>query len=185
MSRFRSLSTLSLAVVVTAGLVAIGGLTPDAAAKPAGTTDVGGYQATLRHGGGVETIEVLGWTHQIDNSATFASGGGAGAGKRTYKPLLIRKRVDKASPILMKACADGKHFPEVVLTATRSTKGQPQTYLTITLENVLISSFQTSGEGSDTGDTQEVENVSMVFGKIKFNYMDHGVTFEDDVVGGS
>src|SRR5687768_12743261 len=115
MSRFRSLSTLSVAVVVAAGLVAIGGLTQDATAKPDKSEAGVSYQVTLNHGGGVETITALGWTHEITNTVAFSPSGGLATGKRQHKPLLILKRIDKSSPLLLKACANGHVLPGLTL----------------------------------------------------------------------
>jgi type VI secretion system Hcp family effector len=38
---------------------------------------------------------------------------GLATGRRMHKPFTITKEVDSASPLLMKACASGQHFPEV------------------------------------------------------------------------
>ncbi|HTZ73545.1 MAG TPA: type VI secretion system tube protein Hcp [Candidatus Aquilonibacter sp.] len=38
---------------------------------------------------------------------------GISSGRRMHQPLVITKEIDKASPMLAKACASGQHLPEV------------------------------------------------------------------------
>jgi type VI secretion system secreted protein Hcp len=80
-----------------------------------------------------------------------ASGGGGGAGK-TIETFTITKRLDKSSPRLLLACANGTHIKSAVITfARKAGKGQ-QDYLKIKLDQVLISSIQqgSSSKGAPT-----------------------------------
>jgi type VI secretion system secreted protein Hcp len=186
MSRFRSLTVLSATLLIAAGLVVAGGPTPYAAAAASDSSAPGiSYQVTLRHGGGaVDLMTALAWNHEVTMVAAPPGGGGGGAGKRQHKPLVITKELDKASPILLKACATGQHFPELTLDAFRTRGGKKEVYLTVTLENVMITSFRTSGEGTTkpiTSTGEETEQISFVFEKIVWNYRDQGVIFEDDL----
>ena len=58
----------------------------------------------------------------------MAHGGGGGAGKATFHDLIFMHTIDKASPVLMKACATGEHIKEATLTLRKAGKGQ-QEYL--------------------------------------------------------
>lgn len=40
---------------------------------------------------------------------------GSGTGKITFNPFSITRKVDKASPLLFKACVSGQHFKKVIL----------------------------------------------------------------------
>jgi type VI secretion system secreted protein Hcp len=92
---------------------------------------------------------------------------GGGAGKVSMQDLSLVRRLDKASPQLMLACATGKHFPEAVLVCRKS--GDPAVeYYKITLSDVLVSSVQTGGSA---GDTVPTESVSLNFTKIKWEYV--------------
>jgi type VI secretion system secreted protein Hcp len=114
-------------------------------------------------------IEVLSWSWGMSNSGSAHTGGGAGAGKVSYSDLSIMKRIDKSSPLLMKACATGEHIPSVVLTAKRvGPKGAD--YIRYTLEDVLCTSLQDSG----SGDTLPSESLSLNYTKIKFEYRAEG-----------
>jgi hypothetical protein len=56
--------------------------------------------------------------------------------------------LDKASPALFLACANGKHLSSAVLTVRKAGKGQ-QEYLVLKLTDVMVSSYQTSGSANE------------------------------------
>jgi len=72
---------------------------------------------------------------------------------------------DKASPVLAKKCAQGVHFPTVVITSRKSGEGQKD-FLKITMKEVFITSVQPAG--SSGGDINE--SVSMSYGNVEFAY---------------
>ena len=76
--------------------------------------------------------------------------------------LHVVKTTDKSSPQLMLACATGKHYPKAVL-YIRKAGGES---LTITLTDVLISSYQSGGHG----DATPLESLTLNFTKIEFQY---------------
>ena len=51
-----------------------------------------------------------------------------GAGKATFQDLSIVHHIDKASPLLLKACATGTHLKDATITHRKAGKGQ-QEYL--------------------------------------------------------
>jgi type VI secretion system secreted protein Hcp len=109
-------------------------------------------------------IEVLSWTWGVSN-ASLTSGTGSGKGKASPGDLHFTHLYDKASPVLAKKCAQGVHFPNVVITARKSGEGQKD-FLKITMKEVFITSVQPSG--SSGGDI--MESVSMSYGAIEFGY---------------
>ena len=80
--------------------------------------------------------------------------------------ISFTKSMDKASPQLMKACANGQHIKEAKLTC-RKAGGTQETYLVIKMENVLISSISPAGSSADDLPT---ETLSLNFTKIEFTY---------------
>jgi type VI secretion system secreted protein Hcp len=92
--------------------------------------------------------------------------GGGGAGKVSMQDFSFTKYVDKASPKLFEALATGKHLKEVKLTLRGSSQVE---YLTITLTDVLVSSYSTGGSSSEDRPT---ESVSLNFAKIKMSYVE-------------
>jgi len=83
--------------------------------------------------------------------------------------ISITKISDKSSSDLMQASASGQHIKSAKL-FVRKQGGDQQEYLTYELENVLVSSFSTSGHGSSSG--RPMESLSLNFTKITFEWMD-------------
>jgi len=75
--------------------------------------------------------------------------------------------VNKASPKLFLACATGEHIKKAVLTCRKAGKEQ-QEFLTISLSDLLVSSYQTGGSGSSN--IVPTDQVSINFTKIEFDY---------------
>jgi type VI secretion system secreted protein Hcp len=132
-----------------------------------------------------DEIEVLSWSWGLSQSGTLAHGGGGGAAKPTFHDLSFTHHVDKASPLLMKACATGQHIKEATIIVRRAGKGQ-QEYLVITMTDVLVTSVSTSvsAEGDATA-----EGVTLAFAKVDLEYkpqkvdgsLDVGVHFAYDI----
>ncbi|WKJ90876.1 type VI secretion system tube protein Hcp [Methylomonas montana] len=112
--------------------------------------------------------DVLAWSWGMSQSGTMHIGGGGGAGKVNVNDLSFTKWLDKGSTDLMKACCEGKHIPKAVL-VVRKAGGTPVEYLTITMEEVLISSVSTGGSG---GEDRLTESVSLNFAKVKVKYIE-------------
>lgn len=92
---------------------------------------------------------------------------GMASGKRQHKPLTITKELDKASPLLQQASANGKVFPKVEIHMQASDSGGSRaTYLKYELKNVIITSYQTGG--SAAGDTVPMETFSLNYEEIRF-----------------
>ena len=129
-------------------------------------------------------IEVLSFSWGVTNAGSMASGGGAGAGKATFQDLSIVHRIDKASPVLMQACATGAHLKEATITHRKAGKGQ-QEYLIVKMNDVLITSVT---HGGATGEPAS-ESVTLVFAKVDLEYkpqkadgsLDAGIHFKYDL----
>lgn len=104
-------------------------------------------------------IDLLGFSFGARGQGS--SGGGGGAGKATIQSFTITKRLDKASPLLFKAAATGKHFAKVEVAFAHKRKGKQQDYLEYKLANVLVSSIQ---DGTSHKGTPE-EQVTFSFQK--------------------
>ena len=93
-------------------------------------------------------------------------GPGGGSGKANFQDLSFTHFIDKCSPNLMIACANGKHFGEALLTVRKAGE-KPLEYLKLTLTDLIISSVTTGGSG---GEDRLTENVSLNFAKWKLEY---------------
>jgi type VI secretion system secreted protein Hcp len=113
-----------------------------------------------------DEIDVLSWSWGLSNSGSAHQGGGAGAGKCNVQDLSFTKYIDKASPDLLLATCNGKHFDKAVLTVRKAGEN-PLEYLLVTLEEVLVTSLSTGGSG---GEDRLTENVSLNFAKVKVQY---------------
>jgi type VI secretion system secreted protein Hcp len=64
--------------------------------------DIKGESLDAKH---KDEIEVLSFSWGVTTTGATATGGGGGAGKATFQDLSIVHKIDKASPLLMRACA--------------------------------------------------------------------------------
>ena len=75
--------------------------------------------------------------------------------------------VSGASVKLMAACSSGDPVGKAVLTARRPAKGKQEIYLTWTMEDVLVSSYQHNGS---SGDGLPQDTFTLAFNKITMEY---------------
>lgn len=113
-------------------------------------------------------IDVLAWSWGMSNSGNAHTGGGQGAGKVNVQDLNLTKWLDKSSPNLALACAKGTHIDEATL-VVRKAGGDPIPYLTITMQEIIVTSVSTGGSG---GEDRLTENVSLNFAKVKIKYIE-------------
>ena len=146
--------------------------------------DIKGESEDIKHKG---EVDVLSWSWGLTQSGSMAHGGGGGEGKASFHDFNFTHHVDKASAVLMKACATGEHIKEATITVRKAGKGQ-QEYLIIKMNDVLITGVVPSGSG-DGGGT--AENVAMQFAKVDLEYkpqkpdgsLDAGIHFKYDIKG--
>jgi len=132
-----------------------------------------------------DEIEVLSYSWGVSNAGSMSSGSGGGEGKAAFHDITFTHVMDKASPVLMQACATGTHLKEATITHRKSGKGQ-QEYLIIKMNDVLVTSV---AHGSSGGDGAPSENVTQSFAKIDFQYkpqkadgsLDAGIHFKYDI----
>jgi type VI secretion system secreted protein Hcp len=136
---------------------------------------VEGESADSKHKGEIE-LESYSWG--VHNASSALQGGGAGAGKSVPMDFTFTKKNDKSSPRLAQAVAMGDHFKTAIVTV-RKAGGQQQEYLVFTLNDVFISSFQTSGSGNGA---LPMESFSLNFSKMVQEYKEQK---PDGTLGGS
>src|SRR5438045_2814263 len=90
-------------------------------------------------------IEIDSFSWGVSNHGSLASGGGAGAGKATFQDLHFTSHVHKSSPLLAKFCASGQHIKKAVLSVRKAGGGNSIDYYKVTLEDVLVSSYNSAG----------------------------------------
>jgi type VI secretion system secreted protein Hcp len=117
-----------------------------------------------------DQIEVLSYSSGVSqrSSASASSGGGASSERADFQDFSIVKTLDKASPKLAVACADGTHIPEVVLELCRA-GGNKLKYMEYKMSDCIVSSVRPGGS-SQGGETLPLEEVSFNYGKIEWIY---------------
>jgi type VI secretion system secreted protein Hcp len=129
-----------------------------------------------------DEIEVLSWSWGVTNSVAVA-GSGTGSGRANFHDLSFTHKIDKASPVLMQACATGTHLKEATITHRKAGKGQ-QEFLVIKMNDVIITAL-----GDADSDDESMETVSLAFAKVDVEYrpqkadgsLDAGVHFKYDL----
>jgi type VI secretion system secreted protein Hcp len=111
-------------------------------------------------------IDVESWSWGEVNHGTHGQGGGGGAGKVSMQDFNFTMKSNKATPLLMLYCAQGKHIPKGQLTC-RKAGGDQQEYLIIKFDEVHVSSYQTGGSA---GDVVPIDQISLNFAKIVMEY---------------
>jgi type VI secretion system secreted protein Hcp len=127
---------------------------------------IDGESTSDQHAG---EIEILSFSWGVSNSGSMSSGSGGGAGKASFQDISFVRRLDKASPKLMLACATGQHIPSAILVCRKSGgDGRSEAYYKITLNDILVSSVSTSG---NSGGDLPTESFSLNFAKIEWEYV--------------
>ena len=133
-----------------------------------------------------DEIEVLSWSWGVSNAGEMRGGSGGGEGKASFHDLSFTHNIDKASPVLLQACATGVHLKEATITHRKAGKGQ-QEFLIVKMSDVII----TGVAHGDTSDGGHAENVTLTFAKVDFEYkpqkpdgsLDAGIHFKYDIKG--
>ena len=91
-------------------------------------------------------IEVLSYSCGVSQpaSGSASSGGGASAERADFQDFSIVKALDKASPKLALACADGTHIGEIILELCRA-GGDKVKYMEYKLGDAIVSSVRPGG----------------------------------------
>jgi len=143
--------------------------------------DIKGESLDSKH---KDEIEVLSFSWGVTNTGSLSHGGGGGEGKATFHDLSFVHRIDKASPLLMKACATGTHLKEATITQRKAGKGQ-QDYFIVKMNDVIITSVMEAGSSGQPGS----ESVTFAFAKVDLEYkprkpngtLDAGIHFKYDL----
>jgi type VI secretion system secreted protein Hcp len=132
-----------------------------------------------------DEIEVLSWSWGVTQSGSMAHGGGGGEGKASFHDFDFSHHIDKASPVLLKACATGEHIKEATITVRKAGKGQ-QEFLVIKMSDVIVTgvSLSVAADGPATS-----ESVALQFAQVDLEYkpqkadgsLDAGVHFKYDI----
>jgi type VI secretion system secreted protein Hcp len=106
-------------------------------------------------------IELLGFTHSLN------LGGGDPPGPCLHD-LSVNKLMDRSSPLLARACSDGRHFEEVVI-VTRRGDCERRPILEVRLRDVVLTSYVTSAT-SEGGPDAPYDSFSLKAQSVQWRY---------------
>ncbi|WP_337030512.1 type VI secretion system tube protein Hcp [Pantoea agglomerans] len=92
--------------------------------------------------------DIISFSWGAEQPGNMSVGGGGGSGKVCFKDLTVVSNIDKSAPAILKHCASGKHISKIELSACKAGGVQIE-YARITLEEVLVTSVNYTGAGSD------------------------------------
>jgi type VI secretion system secreted protein Hcp len=131
-----------------------------------------------------DEIEVLSYSWEVSNPGSMGFGTGGGEGRAKFHDLSFIHRIDKASPVLMQACAIGTHYKDGTITHRKAGKSQHE-YLVVKMNDIVI-----TGVKHQRNDDGHSETVSLAFAKVNVEYkaqkpdgsLDAGVVFKYDIL---
>jgi type VI secretion system secreted protein Hcp len=112
-----------------------------------------------RHRG---AIEVLGYSWGANQSGM---GTARAAGKPSFADLVVSCSMSRASPELWIACVSGRRLASAALSCAQSGAG-PQEFFRLELEDVIITSYQSTGTGED----RPLDQVSLAYQTIRSTF---------------
>src|SRR5215468_6668329 len=111
-------------------------------------------------------IDVQSWSWGVVNERAPGSGGGGGAGRASFQDFHFLARISKASPQLFLSCATGSHHKSATLSGRRSGDKSAGDFLKYKLTDVLVTSVEHSGSGSDL----PVEQFSLAYSRFEITF---------------
>jgi type VI secretion system secreted protein Hcp len=144
--------------------------------------DIKGESLDAKH---KDEVEVLSWSWGVAQSGSISPGPGQAQGKAKFNDFNFTHHMDKASPVLLKACATGAHIKEATITVRKAGKEQHE-FLIIKMNDVLITGVGMNNSGAAAA---TVEDVAMQFAKVDLEYkaqkadgtLDAGIHFKYDI----
>jgi type VI secretion system secreted protein Hcp len=123
-------------------------------------------------------IQISSYTFGATQQGSFSQGTGGGSGKVQMQDFQFTVPTNKSSPKLFAACATGQHIKTAILTVRKAGKEQ-QEYLKYTFSNVLVSSYNTLGNGDNI---LPADQITLNFAKLDIEYKQQS---EDGTLSGT
>lgn len=139
-------------------------------------------ESTQESLGRKDSIECVGYDQSV--STAREAGTGMMTGRRQYAPLKILKRIDKASPLIMKALTNNEKIDGVFkfFRPNPTGDGTTEQFYTVSIKNGNVASVKELVNNTldpDTVNNPPLEEVTFVFQDINWTFMNGGVTHED------
>jgi type VI secretion system secreted protein Hcp len=127
--------------------------------------EVDGVDGESKFEGANHGIDILSFSWSLAQPNAGATGATRRRGNVIINEFFVIKEMDKSSPKLAEAVAQGKVYPKVTITSYLSDNSH---YYQYELKNVIVSSYQVSGSAG--GESLPVESISLNFEEIKYTY---------------
>ncbi len=129
-----------------------------------------------------DSIECLYYEQGVQSARE--AGTGTALGRRQYSPLVIRKRIDKSSPLLVKALVENQKIEGTFKFFRPSPTGDGTTeqFYTVVIKEGHVSSarqFVHDTISSATNLLPPMEEVTFVFKTISWTFTNGGISHED------
>lgn len=169
-----ALAVLAIGVRLPSAAIADpgGGASPKALPLPGepasiqAALELDGIKGESTAGGHEDAIDILTWSWGVSVNAP-SNPTLPVVGRPTFNDIAFSAATSKASPTLMLTCAQGKHLKSAVLYVWKTTRaGEQLQFFKITLNDVVITSFQQSGSSG----TLPTEQFSLSFAQIVMEY---------------
>ena len=138
-------------------------------------------ESTLRSPDRAGSIECLYYEQGASSPRDAASG--LPTGKRTYRQIIFRKRIDRSSPILWDVMATNENLPEARFLFFRPAANGQEQFYTVKLTNANIASIRDyvpSVVDPATATQPPMEEVTLTFQRIEWTFTNGGITAQDD-----
>lgn len=131
------------------------------------TSRTGAIKGESRASGHVDEIVVRGWQWGMSSNTDAASRGqgGAGVARRSLRPLIVEKSLDRASTALMTAVAQNDRIKSAVLTMRKAGDAQ-QDFLKMTLSGAVLMDIDCLANESG----QVIERLTFSYAKLEVEY---------------
>ena len=153
-----------------------------ALALKANGVDIEG-DSTVTTNGRENSIECL--YYQQDATIPRERATGAATGRRQYGPIIIRKRIDRSSPLIAKALTRNETIEGTFrFFRTGSGGGASEHFYTVRIGSARVSSIKQylpDVLNTDTADLPMLEEVWFTFGTIAWTFVEGGIEQEDDL----
>jgi len=129
-----------------------------------------------------DTIECTAFSNEVMTARE--AGSGRATGRRQYKPLMIRKRIDKSSPLIAKALTNNEVIEGTFKFYRPNPTGDGTTeqFYTIVIKEGRVASQKQMLPDTivpATSTDPPMEEITFVFGSIVQTFMNGGVEHED------
>lgn len=127
-------------------------------------------------------IMVIAVSHEVVSPRDPSSG--QATGKRTHRPFVITKEVDRSSPLLYTALVNNENIVEWELQFWQpSAAGAEKQHYSVRLTNANIASIKfqmLNNKNPDLAKLAEFEEVAFTYQNIEWTWVDGGVIATDD-----